>query len=85
MSTFSIFAYVNVGIVINAAVFIFTLIFSQKIKDFFNGVPSHLRTGLKTVEGNLLTQVKDYEADLIAKINPSTAKKADAGPPVPPL
>lgn len=64
----------ELGLAINFLVFVFTLIFSQKIKDFLSGVPRDLRTGLKGVEQNILADVKDYQADLIAKITPPVIK-----------
>lgn len=79
-------AYLNVGIVINVAIFVSTLVFSQKIKDFFNRVPSHIRAGLQTVEANLVSQVRDYESDLIAKLSPVAKPLVGLGilPPDPP-
>jgi hypothetical protein len=64
----SIFAYVNLTLVACAATFVATLVFSQKIKDWFSGVPSELRTGLKGIEAKILADVKTYQADLIAKV-----------------
>lgn len=77
-------AYLNIGIAVNLAIFVLTLVFAQRIKDFFNRVPSHMRAGLKTVETNLLNQVKDYETDLIAKISPVLKPVSSIFPLVPP-
>lgn len=74
MSTF--LAYFDVGICINVAIFAATLIFSQKIKDWFNGVPSHLRSGLSSIETGVLAQVKTYEQELVNKIVPPPAPVA---------
>lgn len=65
-----VLAYVDLTLVGYVAVFVATLVFSQKIKDFFNGVPSELRTGLKAVEAKVLTDVKSYQSDLIQKLAP---------------
>lgn len=79
-------AYFDIGLVVNVAIFVGTLLFSQKIKDFFNGVPSHLRSGLASVESGILQQVKTYEQDLVSKIVPTPAPvvKAPVLPPLPP-
>lgn len=69
-------AYLDMGIMSNVATFVATMIFRQKILDWFNGIPSHLRTGLKTIEAGVLDQVKAYEADLVAKIIPSVPQPA---------
>lgn len=72
MDTF--LSYFNVTLVSCAATFVATMVFRQRIVDWFTGVPSHLRSGLKTIEANVLDQVKAYESDLVAKIVPSAAK-----------
>lgn len=79
MDTF--LAYFNTTLGLCLATFIATMIFRQKIVDWFTGVPSHLRTGLKQIEAGLLDKVKAYEADLVHQIVPSAPVKAPA--PVP--
>lgn len=76
--------YFNMTVVACAATFAATLIFSQKLKDFFNGVPSHLRSGLSSVEAGIIAQVKTYEADLVGKIIPTPAPVAKPVVPAPP-
>lgn len=76
MST--ILAYVDLTVAGYVAVFVATLVFSQKIKDFFAGIPAHSRANFNAVEAKVLAQVKAYEADLIGKIVPVPAA------PVPP-
>ena len=66
----SILAYVDLTLAGYVAVFVATLVFSQKIKDFFTGVPADMRTGLKSVETSLLADVKTYQASLIQKLAP---------------
>ena len=63
----------ELGLLINAAVFALTLVFSQKIKDWLHGVPGELRTGMKTVEQGILADVKSYQSSLIHKLAPSPA------------
>jgi hypothetical protein len=78
----SLLAYFDIGIAINIAIFVATLVFAQKIKDWFKGVPTHLRTGLSAIEAGVLAQVKNYEQDLVNKIVPPPAPVAK--PPAPP-
>lgn len=63
----------ELGLVINFAVFVATLVFAQKIKDWFNGVPADLRSGLKSVEASIQADVKNYQASLVAKVSPAPA------------
>lgn len=79
----SFLAYFDVGIATNVAIFALTLVFGQKIKDWFNGVPSHMRTGLKSIEAGVLSQVKAYEQDLVTKIVPPPAPVAKPAAPAP--
>lgn len=81
MST--ILAYVDLTLLGYAAVFVATLVFSQKIKDFFAGVPTELRASLSTLEASVKADVKNYQASLIAKIAPASAKTTAPVPPVP--
>lgn len=69
----SMLAYVDFGIVINVAIFVATLVFSTKIKDFFAGVPSDLRTSLSSIETSVKADVKNYTSSLVAKIAPAPA------------
>lgn len=72
----------ELGLVINFAVFVATLVFSTKIKDWFTGVPSSLRADLTKVETGIKSDVAKYQADLVAKIVPTPAPVAK--PPVAP-
>jgi len=80
MST--LLAYVDLTLAGYVAVFVVTLVFSQKIKDFFAGVPADMRAGLKNVEAGLLADVKQYQASLIAKIAPAKPTDVQTPPPV---
>ena len=79
----AILAYVNINIATNVAVFVATLLFSQKIKDFFTGVPSSIRAGLNQAEANLRADVETYTNELVAKVAPKkvTALPGSAAPP----
>jgi hypothetical protein len=66
----SLLSYVDLTLAGYVAVSVATLVFSQKIKDWFSGVPSDLRTGLKSVESGILADVKNYQASLVHKLAP---------------
>lgn len=66
----TVLSYVSAPVLSSAVTFVATMVFRQKILDWFTGVPSHLRTGLKQIEAGLLDKVKAYEADLVAQIVP---------------
>lgn len=72
------------AIVTHFAVFVATLVFAQPIKDWFRGVPTDLRTGLKNVETSILADVKNYQAGLVAKITPAPAPVPKVEPPAAP-
>jgi hypothetical protein len=80
----SFLAYFDMGLVVNVAVFLFTMIFRQKILDWFNGVPAHMRSALNTVETGVMSQVTAFEIDLMARIVPAVGKPMVApSPPAP--
>lgn len=69
METF--FSYVSVGAIVNVGIFATTLIFSDKIKDFFKGVPAHTRATLKQVEAGLTAKVTAYEQTIVGDLIPA--------------
>jgi len=79
----SIFAYVDLTLFGYLAIFIATLVFSQKIKDFFAGIPADMRTGMKAAEAKLLADVATYRGSLIAKLAPPATPVAPAAPEPP--
>lgn len=72
------------ALAVNVTVFVVTLFFAQKIKDFFNGVPADMRKNLSSIETSVKADVASYRASLIAKIAPAPAVvvKAPAAPVV---
>lgn len=66
-----------------AATSIVTLVFSQKIKDWVNGVPAELRAGLTSVETKLKADVKAYQTALVAKVTAAPAAPAAPVAPAP--
>lgn len=72
----------ELAIAVNAAVFVAGVLFSTKIKDFFKGIPSDLRTALNGVEKTTIANVKQAQAKVVAAL-PQPALKPPA-PPVPP-
>lgn len=73
--------------VVNIAIFVVTLVFSTKIKDFFKGIPSDARADLTSIETNITADVNSYRKALVAKFTPAPAPvvKAAPVPPVPPV
>lgn len=72
------------ALVVNFAVFVATLVFSQKIKDFFTGVPADLRASLASIETSVKADVKNYQASIVSKISPAPAPVLKPAAPVPP-
>ena len=89
MSTF--LAYFDIGIAVNVFIFTATLLFSQKIKDFFTGVPSEVRAAIKGVEASALGNVKLAQGAVLAQLatalppvaKPVITSAAHVVPPVP--
>lgn len=71
METF--LSYVSVGAIVDVAIFVATLVFSDKIKDFFKGVPAHTRATLKQVEAGLVAKVTTYEQTVVSDLMPVKA------------
>lgn len=65
-----------VPVVAGFAIFVAGILLSQKVKDWFAGVPAHVRADLSAVEVSLLGRVKAAQsavlADLKAKVTPAT-------------
>lgn len=72
MQTF--LAYFDIGVVVNVVIFVATLVFSQKIKDFFKGIPSHTRATVSSFETYVVNEVKAFESGLVDKILPAAVK-----------
>ena len=81
----SILAYVDLTLAGYVAVFVATLVFSQKIKDYFTGVPSELRTGISSLETKAKADLKAAAASVIAKYTPAPAPAPAAPAPVAPV
>ena len=61
------------------AVFVAGVILSQKIKDYFNGIPAHVRADLSAMETTLLGRIRSAQSTAVAGI------KAQVGVPTPVL
>src|ERR1700693_922407 len=44
------------------------VVFSQRIKDFFTGVPSDVRTALNQVEANVLAHISTIQSTVVANV-----------------
>jgi hypothetical protein len=72
----------------NVATLILSLLFSTKIKDWFSGIPSDLRLGLKAAETATIAKVKAAQNNVIASVTPVPApvlKPAEPAAPVAPV
>ena len=63
-----VLAYVNVTFVVSAVAFVLGVAFSQKIKDWFKGIPADVRQGLNNVEAAIIAKSKQITADTVAKV-----------------
>lgn len=79
MQTF--LAYFDIGVIVNVVIFVATLVFSQKIKDFFKGIPSHTRATVSSFETYVVNEVKAFESGLVDKILPAAVKPPAAPAP----
>jgi len=61
------------GLAVNVAIFVATLIFSTKIKDWFRGIPSDLRKGLNSIETAAITQVRTAQTQVVSSLTPPPA------------
>ncbi len=66
------------NVLVNVAIFISTLLFSQKIKDWFSGVPSEVRSTVKAVEAAVLDNVKAAQSGVLTQLTNTVI------PPAPP-
>lgn len=68
-----------------AATFGVTLLFSTKIKDFFSGIPSDLRAGLKSAEAATVAKVKAAQNTVIASVTPTPTPVLKPAAPAAPV
>jgi hypothetical protein len=66
MST--VLAYLNTTLVACAVCFAVGVIFSQKIKDWFHGIPSDLRAGLNKIESAVLGHLTATTQSVVAQV-----------------
>lgn len=77
----AILAYVDLTLAGYIATFVATLFFSQKIKDFFHGVPAELRSGISSLEVQAKADLKGAVAGVVAKYTPPPAAPVAPSPP----
>lgn len=76
-------SYLNTAAVAGALCLVVGIVFSQKIKDFFSGVPTELRTALSGVETKAKADIKNATSDVLRGL-PVPAPAAPAAPVAPP-
>lgn len=65
--------------------FVATLGFSQRIKDWFAGVPAHLRSDLSAIEASVVGKVKSAQAHVVADAKAQVAIPTPALQTSPPV
>lgn len=67
------------------ASFVVGVLFSQKVKDWFSGVPATLRADLNAIEANVKAQVQGAQKQVVAQVSaavvPPTPTPTPASPP----
>lgn len=61
----------EINIIVGTVALICGVLFSTKIKDWYKGIPSQLRSALGGVEADALAKIKQAQADVLAKIAPA--------------
>lgn len=61
----TILGYFNVTVASCFATFVFTMIFHQKIIDWFKGVPAEVRQSIANVEATVLAHIKANNANVV--------------------
>lgn len=64
----NVLAYLNTTLVACVVVFVVTLVFAQKIKDWFRGVPSDVRAGLNEIEASVLGHLTATTKNIVAQV-----------------
>lgn len=84
---FGFLTNLEITLAVGAAAFIAGVVFSQKVKDWFKGIPSELRSALKNVETDTLSKIKAAQATVLAELPKppaaKTAAPATAAPVIP--
>lgn len=63
-----VFAYINTTLIACAACFVVGVVFSQKIKDWFHGVPSDVRAGLNQIEATVLGHLTSTAQNAVKQV-----------------
>lgn len=75
----------QIDLAIGAVAYIAGVLTSTKVIDFFQGVPTELRSALTSAKTNALSALKTARADVVAKVIGTTATKTAAPTPVAPV
>ena len=80
----TVLAYASNTVVVAAIALVVGVVFSQKIKDFFTGVPSELRAAMAAVEAKTKADLQAATGDVLSKLPTGVAKVVAPVAPVAP-
>jgi hypothetical protein len=80
----TVLAYASNTVVVAAIALVVGVVFSQKIKDFFTGVPSELRAAMSAVEAKTKADLQAATGDVLSKLPTGVAKVVAPVAPVAP-
>jgi hypothetical protein len=73
-------AYINTTLVACAVWFVVGVLFSQKIKDWFHGVPSEVRAGLNQIEATVLGHITVTAQNAVKSVQAALPAAPPAAP-----
>lgn len=74
-------AYFNTTLVACGVCFAVGVVFSQKIKDWFHGVPSDVRTGLNQIEAAVLGHITSTAQNAVKTVQQALPALPPTSPP----
>jgi len=83
MSFLSFFTDLQVPLIVAAVAFVAGVVLSTRVKDWFKGVPSELRTALNGAETSARAAIEQAQIDVLAKILPGAAQPKAPAPLAP--
>jgi len=79
----TVLGYLTNTVVVGVGALVVGVLFSQKIKDFFHGVPAGFRPAMKNVEAQAMADLQLAMSDVFGKYVPAVSKSTAVLEPVP--